>query len=42
MKKFDGPVYLEWAGLPEGVSQEKFDECFDAIFEKRPILNFNI
>ena len=34
----DGPVYLEWVGLPNGVSQEKFDECFDAILEKRNLL----
>ena len=35
----DGHIYLDWAGLPEGVSQEKFDDCFDVISEKRPILN---
>lgn len=33
------PYYLEWVGLPSEVSQEKFDECFDAILEKRPLLD---
>ena len=35
----NGLVYLDWAGLPNVISQEKFDECFDAISEKRPILD---
>ncbi|WP_237089322.1 hypothetical protein [Nitrosopumilus adriaticus] len=38
-EEVDVHVYLDWAGLPNGVTQEKFDECFDAILEKRPILN---
>ena len=33
--EFDGIVYLEWMGLPDGVSVEKFDECFDYILETR-------
>lgn len=35
----DGTWYMESIGLPEGISQEKFDDCFDAVLEKRPILN---
>lgn len=35
----DGFLYLDWAGLPSGVSQGEFEECYDAILEKRPILN---
>lgn len=37
----DGAYYLDWIGLPDGMSQEKFDECWDAISEKRPILDYN-
>ncbi|WP_428325420.1 hypothetical protein [Nitrosopumilus sp.] len=33
----DGLIYLKWVGLPNGVSQEKFDDCFDAISEKRTV-----
>ncbi|WP_371503982.1 hypothetical protein [Nitrosopumilus adriaticus] len=38
-EEVDGPVYLEWAGLPKDVTQENFDKCFDSILEKRPMLN---
>ncbi|KFM18400.1 peptidyl-arginine deiminase protein [Marine Group I thaumarchaeote SCGC AAA799-P11] len=35
----DGTWYLKFIGLPDGISQEKFDKCVDALLEKRPILN---
>lgn len=37
-EEVDGPVYLDWAGLPDDISHEKFDECFDAIREIRTFL----
>jgi hypothetical protein len=33
--EFDGTYYLEWIGLPEGISPEKFDECFDNVSQFR-------
>ena len=35
----DGAYYLDWAGLPDGMSQAKFDECWNVILEKRQFLN---
>lgn len=37
----DGIMYLEWAGLPYGISQEAFDKCVDVVLEMRPIFNSN-
>lgn len=37
-EEIDGPIYLDWAGLPDGITQEKFQECFDAISEKRTLI----
>lgn len=34
----DGHVYLDWAGLPDGISNEKFQECFDTVSEKRILI----
>lgn len=34
----DGTYYLDFIGLPEGMSKEKFEECWDAIIEKRPMI----
>lgn len=32
---FDGTYYRDFAGLPDGVSEEEYEKCADAIFEKR-------
>ena len=34
----DGAYYLDFIGLPEGMSIEKFEECWDVILEKRPVI----
>ncbi len=34
-EEFDGKYEIFLAGLPDGVSAEKFEECVDIIFEKR-------
>ena len=34
-EEFDGVYGIEDIGLPDGVSQEKFEECVDIIYEKR-------
>jgi hypothetical protein len=34
-EEFDGTFHIDWMGLPDGVSVEKFDECVDFIYEKR-------
>ena len=32
---FDGVYWIDWIGLPEGISQKKFEECVDIIYKKR-------
>ena len=32
---FDGTFSGEWVGLPEGVSEKKYQECIDFIYEQR-------
>lgn len=32
---FDGSFYIDWIGLSDGISTEKFEWCVDYIFEKR-------
>lgn len=34
-EEFDGVYGIEDIGLPDGISQEKFEECVDIIYEKR-------
>ena len=34
-EEFDGTFNIDWMGLPDGVSVEKFDECVEVILEKR-------
>ena len=34
----DGAYSLDFIGLPEGMSIEKFEECWDVILEKRPMI----
>jgi len=38
-EELDGLWSLNEVGLPDGMPSEDFDECVDAIVEKRPILN---
>ena len=37
-ENFNGNVYRNLIGLPEDISEEKYDKCFDAIFEKRKFM----
>lgn len=37
-ENFDGIVYRDFIGLPEDISEEEYDKCFDAIFEKRKFM----
>lgn len=37
--EYEGMWYMDFIGLPDGMAQEKFDECVDIILEKRPIMN---
>lgn len=32
---FDGTYYLDWIGLPDSISEERFEWCLDFIYEKR-------
>ena len=34
-EEFDGKYWLEFIGLPDGMSKEKFEWCVDFIYEKR-------
>lgn len=34
-EEFNGTYMIDLIGLPDGVSQEKFEKCVDVIFEKR-------
>ncbi len=34
-EEFDGTYSLDWIGLPNGMSKEKFNECVDFIYQKR-------
>lgn len=40
-EEFDGTFYIDWKGLPGGVSQEKFDWCVDFIKEIRQLDEFD-
>ncbi len=46
-EEFDGTYFLEFIGLTEGMSQKKFDECFDNVSQFRlslhleKLLNFH-
>lgn len=37
-ENFNGIVYRDSIGLPEDISEEEYDKCFDAIFEKRKFM----
>ena len=37
-ENFNGNVYRNLIGLPEDVSEEEYDKCFDTIFEKRKFM----
>ncbi len=39
--EFDGNYGIEDIGLPDGVTQQKFEECVDYIFEKRILELYN-
>lgn len=39
-ESFDGIIYLDFIGLPEGMSKEKFDECMDDVYQFRLSLHF--
>ena len=37
--EYNGAIYLDFIGLPDGMSQEKFDECFENLNEFRMSLH---
>ena len=37
-ENFNGIVFHDSTGLPEDISEEEYDKCFDAIFEKRKFM----
>ena len=37
-ENFNGNVYRNLIGLPEDISEEEYEKCFDAIFEKRKFM----
>ena len=41
-EKFDGNYFRDLIGLPDGISEEEYDKCADAIYEKREYLSENM
>ena len=39
-EEFDGTYLINAIGLPDGITQEKFDECVDAVYQSRLSLHF--